>query len=315
VTKFTSRLMTKTREPSTRVGACECEVYSWQRKYHGKFYPHGFDASCQMMRTDTEPHNITGFSIRKYGHAEDGVYSFSEEGVRQYLPNGPWGTERITSTTGGIVTQCNYDQVNNLALIHAKSCGLRVQFRPFDIAKGRYQTLLNGVAWSIDKKHMPALIDNSRTIVSAPRQYSGVPLYDQMAATTQLTVEEYFLIRAMTSDVDQNHPDSSPECSGLSASFLTCDTEETKKRAMDQCKWMLHSQAFIKCVDRDDPTADFLLKLVRRCFDQACGTLRSCDSADSFRRDLVNLPANCKTTTFLNKVHKLRTWLMTDEFC
>jgi len=310
-TKFTSRLKTKYHEPGDRVGVCECDVFSWQRKQKGKFYPHGFDASCQIARTDSAIHNVTGFSIRKYGVGRDGNYDVVIESVDEYRPNGPWLNQSITVNNHGIVTECQYDFENNRAVIDARSCGLEVQFRPFDIKKGRWQDQPNGVSFALCEDHVPHLTDNGRTIISGPRLWYGVPLPEQMEMenSTLLTHEEFMLFRALTSGVEQNQPDASEECGKLHHSALVCDTEAAKKTAMDECKWMLHSQPFIKCVDPHD-NGDTILHLVRRCFDQACGTL----PCSEFLYDLKALPYKCIGQEMSAKSAKLNKWL-NYEFC
>jgi len=311
-TKFISRLKTTPGRPD-HVGTCECEVHTWQKKHKGKFYPHGFDMACLLRRTDTDPHNVTGFSVRKYGVASNGVYTFYQEGVNQFLPNGPWSDESVYVNANNIVTECKYDNENNMAFVDQINCGARVDFRPFDTQKGRHQTQPNGIAFSVNCANHPDMRDNDRTMMTGPSDHQGGDFEEYIAEYPHLNGEEVFLLRALTSDVEQNHPGYSEECNALSDSALMCtDNPTAQRRAMDQCKWMLHSQPFIKCVDTSD-NAHTLLKLVRRCFDQACGApLVTCHT---FRNHLFQIPPKCSTPSMLNKVKKLNTWLNTEEFC
>jgi len=269
-----------------------------------------------MVRTDVSPHNETGWSFRKYGVATNGVYDFTELGVKEYKPNGPWNDESVTFNYGDLTTDCYYDTKNNVAILEQKNCGLRMDLRPFDVAKGRYQTQPNGIGTAINCAHHTELLDADDVIVSGPadNEHNG-HTWAQMYTSTLLTAEEFWLQHALTSDVVQNQPGASSECVELKQSALVCDSEEKVKAAMDQCKWLLNVQPFIKCVDRTE-NGHVILGLVRRCFDQACGTLPCHD----FYMELKNInypwthPGNCNNDALRVKVPKFDQWLNYD-FC
>ncbi|XP_005098154.2 uncharacterized protein LOC101859013 [Aplysia californica] len=262
-------------------GKCTCYVHGWNKKFKGKFYAAGFDVACNITRTKGSNNNI-GAAVRKEGFAENGVYQFREWGTEVFDVDGPWFETPVNiQSQDGIKIKCNYDSVNNFAVLDIKACGLKVALRPTDIKKGLNQIQPPGISVGVNCAHKPTFLSNDRVMATAPAEWNGVPF--AQINTAGLNIADFFLFRALTSNVEQNQPDGSNECKLLATAAGQCNSAQDKITAIQRCAWLFRAPRFIRCVDPSN-NADGFLRLLKRCVQAVCSNQVTCQN---FVSDLI----------------------------
>ncbi|RUS84119.1 hypothetical protein EGW08_008093, partial [Elysia chlorotica] len=135
------------------IGSCEIMVHSFNAKYRGKFFLHGFDVALSIRYDNGQKVKM---SSRHYGVAKNGAYSFKSRGtIGQFWQNGPWQTDDIyyEDAANGIKVEVYQDTDNNQLIYEAKKCGIRATFVPYDIKDRRAQVSLPGMSFAVNCAH------------------------------------------------------------------------------------------------------------------------------------------------------------------
>jgi len=283
-------------------GKCNCEIYTWNRKFRGKIYPHGYDWACEITRYDGFPDY--SFSQRQYGEALYGQYTFNFFGADHFDPNGPWREYDINYLNHNLHVESTHDLFNNMAVNTIRQCGVRLDFRPFDKAQGGWQKQPNGLAWAVNCANDPDLQSDNYGVVSGPKNHGGVPM-EQIIANGLDARSNFFFNALSNPNAEQNQPDAPPACDALRSTTPLCDSVHKRNLAMDRCRWIFKAQHFMKCVDRSE-NANYLIEIMNECISTTCDPNRHCSE---FLVALDNIPRRCKKDGMKFKVEHYRKWV------
>ncbi|KAK3754183.1 hypothetical protein RRG08_028150 [Elysia crispata] len=273
------------------IGSCEYMIHSFNAKYRGKFFLHGFDVALNIKYDNGQSVKL---SSRHYGVARFGSYTFKTQGtVGKFYENGPFQNDDITykDNVNGVKVKVRRDRDNNQLIYDAKRCGLRITFVPYDIKDRRAQVSIPGMAISVNKANNPKWLSKDQVMALPPK------FFFEDKVISKLSVEESMFVRAAKTKYIHNMPmKHKGKCDTLRKSVLKCRRSELRK-AMQNCYWMLKQPRFIYCMDKSK-SARNILRLLSKCVRVWCAGARCSDAQDMIIkagcdtvRDVEELPA------------------------
>ncbi|KAK3742192.1 hypothetical protein RRG08_056550 [Elysia crispata] len=277
------------------IGSCEIMVHSFNAKYRGKFFLHGFDVALAIKYDSGKKVKL---SSRHYGVAKYGRYVFKNRGTEgKFWQNGPWQRDDINyeDPATGVKVEVYQDPDNNQLVYEAKRCGYRATFVPYDIKDRRAQVSLPGMSFAVNCAHHPKWMSLDEVMALAPWWQKGSLFADNKIPG--LTVEQSIFVRAFTNGYVQNMPmKDKGKCAATQKAFGKCTRPELRK-AMKNCYWMLKQPRFIYCMDKSK-SARKILQLFSTCVKVWCAN-GSCGKAQDMIikagcdtvRDITELPA------------------------
>ncbi|RUS84118.1 hypothetical protein EGW08_008092 [Elysia chlorotica] len=298
-----THLLTELRnQDNLQVGTCEIMIHSFNAKYRGKFFLHGFDVALNIRYTSG---GTVKLSSRHYGIAKSGVYTFKNQGtVGEFYQNGPWGNDDIdyNDYINNVHVTVSKDESNNQLLYQAERCGLRISFVPYDVQDRRAQLSIPGLSIAINTDNHPKWMSKGEVMALAPKDQNGDLFADTVI--TGFSVEESVFIRAFENEYVQNMPlDDKGKCYATHKAFMKCTRPELRQ-AIKNCFWMMKKSRFIFCMDKSQSSRK-ILKLFATCMKVWCATT-PCSKA----QDLI-VKAGCDTIRDIPQV----TAFMKGEMC
>ncbi|CAG5128298.1 unnamed protein product [Candidula unifasciata] len=293
-------LTTVLRIRKKNVGFCKCDLHAFNLKYKGKLYVGGFDLACRI--NNNVLYEQIGFSTRIVGIANNGVYTYSEEGTLSYLPDGPWTSTPVDITGAGVTVRSHYDTVNNQAVMEIPECGSRITFVAYDVESRLQQQQTPGLSFTFNCALQPYFHEHDRVIATAPKRFGG-QTYAELAQTP-FSITEALLIRAFTSGVVQNHPGASPQCTSIGNILAACSQPNLDKTAKG-CFWMWEKPKFVRCIDPGNYTEP-VMELYEKCAGVHCAGTPTCNN---FVSDMTG--SGCSTVSGIPQL----TDIVNGNFC
>jgi len=273
---------------------CTLQVHIFQSKLHGKVYVEGMDIALKV-NSPTFPPGFGSYSVRTYGNASAGLYTFDEHGQLEYSPDGPWRREdgHLRTYLPGAYVALTHDPYNNMAKFDVPDCGFKVTFRPADYALGMHQRLIPGVSVDVDPEHSPVFKENHRCLNIPPNQHHHL---DDMSRNLGVTRQQAQIYKTFMSGVAQNQPDAAPNCARVPESLDECPKSRLPD-AMDKCHFLITDAPVMNCLDHSN-NGNTILGHYNKCLKAFCS--KSKHQCEAVQHDLHKCKGYNAVKTFRN---------------
>ncbi|GFS13206.1 hypothetical protein ElyMa_001391500 [Elysia marginata] len=181
-----------------------------------------------------------------------------------FAPNGPWPKERLTFIDlVGEYIYPRYDPYDDMFHLTADACGFEIKFRPFDSVD---QSQVPGVSVSVTAAKSTQWLSPGEVMGLPP---DGLTLDEVARGVGVRSHSQAMVYHMLMSDIAQNQPAASGQCSSLGQSVRRCPHRSDTAAAFSACFFILNAPRFVRCYD-DTDNGDLVLQLFRECFEALC---------------------------------------------